>query len=195
MVRSELYAILALAMRYVFCALLLIIVFRAWRITVVDNRRARILRMIMPDVASVGELIAQGNLKGKRRARFLIPSEGILGSSGGADICIRHADVKRKHAFFSLRDGGLLIRPLRGATLTLENGANARQLILKDGDRFLIGKLKVQLVLFDAIGKHSEVPDEREPEIANDLPVLDEFFEEEDLWQEAPAKSKKTRKK
>lgn len=200
--REELYSILAMGMRYVFSGLALIIVFRAWRITVVDNRRANILRMIMPDVASVGEFIAKGEIKKRRRKRYLLPREGVLGASGGADVSIKHPDVKRKHAFFELREGGLLIRPLKGARITLENGANAQQLILRDGDSVMLGNLKLTLVLFDTTGKLREeakvVPDEGGRPFGargnvNPLPV-DDFFEEEDTWQDNPAK-KKTRKR
>ena len=40
------YEILALAMRYVFAGLMLLIVVRAWRITAIDSRRARKLRRL-----------------------------------------------------------------------------------------------------------------------------------------------------
>ena len=196
--RTELYSIAALGMRYVFCGLALVIVFRAWRITVVDNRRARILRMIMPEVASVGEFIASGGIVGKQRIRYLIPREGIIGASGGADISIRHPNVHRKHAFFELREGGLLIRPLRDSRITLENGTNIQQLILRDGDTVMLGQLKLTLVLFDASKRSREtktVRNEAEwPYDENNEIRTDEFFEEEAPWQDK-REGKETRKK
>ena len=51
---SELYAILAMAARYWFIALILLIALRAWRMTVKDSRRAKLLRDWSPETGCVG---------------------------------------------------------------------------------------------------------------------------------------------
>ena len=60
------YEILALAMRYVFAALMVLIVLRAWRISVIDSRRATKLRRLSPDTGSIGEMLV---VNGSERAR------------------------------------------------------------------------------------------------------------------------------
>jgi len=145
---SEVYALIALAARYWFVGLILVILFRGWRMTVADNRRAKLLREWMGQTGCVGELIA--NPGGKRRVSYPIPREGVLGSAGKADVRIRHRDMRRAHAHFELREGGLLVRPLGRAQLSVGEGFTGEAVFLRDGDVLSIGKLRLMLVLFDA---------------------------------------------
>ena len=54
---QSLYELLALGARYVFAGLMLLIVLRAWRITLVDSRRAATLRRMSPQTGLSGELM------------------------------------------------------------------------------------------------------------------------------------------
>ena len=63
---SNVYELLALGMRYVFAALMVLIVIRAARITAVDSRRARRLRRLSPQTGLVGEMLV---VDGGERAR------------------------------------------------------------------------------------------------------------------------------
>lgn len=195
---SEMYTLIALAARYWFAGLMLLIVFRAWRVTVVDNRRARILREWTPETGCVGEMLI--NPGGKRRLRVPIPQEGVLGSSRKADIRIKYAGVLPMHAHIEQRRGGLLVRPLGKATVALGEGAfTGDTLFARDGDVLLIGKLRLLVVLFEPDAQEEDAGDEEDAaffpdEKARDLPApgedaqedagedYDEFFDEDALW-------------
>lgn len=159
---NDLYALIALAARYWFVALIVALLFRGWRMTVADNRRAKLLREWMGQTGCVGELIA--NPGSKRRVSYPIPREGVLGSGFSADVRVRHRDVGRAHAHFELREGGLLMKPLGRAALSVGGGFTGEAVFLEDGDVLTVGKLRLMLVLFDA-------PAEEEDE--------DEWFEAE----------------
>ena len=51
------YEILALLMRYVFAALMVVIVLRAWRLSMVDSARSRKLRRLSPETGVIGEML------------------------------------------------------------------------------------------------------------------------------------------
>ena len=65
---SELYAILAMAARYWFIALILLIALRAWRMTVKDSRRAKLLRDWSPETGCVGQFVVDPAVAKPRRA-------------------------------------------------------------------------------------------------------------------------------
>ena len=155
---SDLYALIALAARYWFVALIAVLLFRGWRMTVADNRRAKLLREWMGQTGCVGELIA--NPGAKRHASYPIPREGVLGSARNADVRIRHRDVRRAHAHFELREGGLLLKPLGRAELKVGAGFTGEAVFLQDGDVLTIGRLHLMLVLFDAPMEEEEETDE-----------------------------------
>ena len=151
---SDLYALIALAARYWFAGLIVVLLFRGWRMTVADNRRARLLREWMGQTGCVGELIL--NPGSKRRVSYPIPREGVLGSAVSADVRIRHRDIERAHAHFELREGGLLMRPMGRAELKVGGGFTGESVFLEDGDVLTIGKLQLMLVLFDAPQEEEE---------------------------------------
>jgi hypothetical protein len=151
---SDLYALIALAARYWFVALIVVLLFRGWRMTVADNRRAKLLREWMGQTGCVGELIL--NPGSKKRASYPIPREGVLGSAVSADVRIRHRDMQRAHAHFELREGGLLMKPMGRAELKVGSGYTGDAVFLEDGDVLTIGKLQLMLVLFDAPAEEEE---------------------------------------
>lgn len=164
---GELYALIALAARYWFVALIVILLFRGWRMTVSDNRRAKLIREWMGQTGCVGEWIA--NPGARKRVSYPIPREGVLGSARSADVRIRHRDLRRAHAHFELREGGLLVKPLGSAQLSVGGGHTGEAVFLQNGDVLSIGGLQLMLVLFDAQDAEDEAPDEwfevsREPD-------------------------------
>ena len=66
-VSDGLYEILALAARYFFAGLFLLIVLRAWRVTVRDSRRARKLRRLSPQTGLSGCLLYTSHAPCRRR--------------------------------------------------------------------------------------------------------------------------------
>lgn len=187
---TEVYSLLAYAARYWFCALMLLIVFRALRATVVDNRRARVLRAWTDVTGCIGEFVV--NPGGKRRVSHPVPREGALGSSHKADICLRYKDVQRMHAHVEQREGGLLVTPLGDAKIALDGGLTGEALFLRDGDVLRIGSLRLMLVLFEAPSaieaEEDELffPDEAPQKrlAAPKREPYDEFFDEEALWRD-----------
>ena len=144
----EIYELLALGARYVFAALMVLIVLRAWRITIVDSRRADTLRRMSPQTGLSGELVVlEGSEKARRGMRYPVIREGMIGSSRRADIRIRHSSARRRHAYFQLTEEGLSLRSHAGSALRDGEGRPVRALLLQDGDEFSLGGVRLLLVL------------------------------------------------
>ena len=181
---SDLYALVALAARYWFVALIVMMLFRGWRMTVADNRRAKLLRTWMGQTGCVGEWIL--NPGSKKRASYPIPREGVLGSARSADVRIRHRDMRRAHAHFELREGGGLVRPLGRAQLSVGGGHTGEAVFMQDGDVLTIGRLQLMLVLFEASAEEDEadewfevspgeIPDDTEDDDWYDEPLVSPY--------------------
>ena len=152
-VSDGLYEILALAARYFFAGLFLLIVLRAWRVTVRDARRARKLRRLSPQTGLSGELVVlEGEGRARRGMRYPVIREGTLGSARSADVRVRHPSVRPRHARFELTEEGLSLTAVSGAKLLDGDGERTRKLLLRDGDCFTAGSVFLTLVLIDATG-------------------------------------------
>lgn len=148
---QNLYEIVAIGARYLFAALMVLIVARAWRITVVDSRRANTLRRISPETGISGELIVMaGDEKARRGMRYPVIREGMIGTSRRADIRIRHSSVRRRHAYFQLTEEGLELRAHANAPLRDRRGRAVREVTLRDGDTVGVGRVRLMLVLAEA---------------------------------------------
>ena len=131
---SEAYELTAMTARYVFAALMLWIVWRACRGAWIDSRRAARLRRLSPMTGLCGEMVAvEGEGQARRGMRYPVIREGTIGSSRRADIRIRHASVRRRHAYFQLTAAGLSVRGPAGARLRDGDGHLVRELQLVDG--------------------------------------------------------------
>ena len=159
---KSLYELIALGARYLFAALMVLIVARAWRITLVDSRRAQTLRRLSPETGIIGELIVmEGDEKARRGMRYPVILEGMIGASRRADIRIRHSSVRRRHAWFQLNEDGLYIRAHAGAPLRRGRRV-VRELTVQDGDVFEIGRVRLMLVLsVNRESEYSEAPRRR----------------------------------
>ena len=147
----NLYEILALGGRYFFAGLMVLIVLRAWRITIVDSRRAGSLRRMSPETGISGELVVvAGDEKARRGMKYPVIREGMIGSSRRADIRIRHSSVRRRHAYFQLTRDGLQLRTHAGAPLRDGRGRPVREITLPDGAEFSVGRVRLLLVLTEA---------------------------------------------
>ena len=154
---ANLYEILALAMRYVFAALMVLIVLRAWRLTAVDSARAKRLRRLSPETGIIGEmLVTEGGEKARPGMRYSVILEGTIGSGPRADIRIRHSSVRRRHGYFIMTDDGLFIRGHANARIGA-NGRWVRECTLKDGEELRVGKVELMLVLTGADAAPEEI--------------------------------------
>ena len=187
-----LYEIFALAARYFFAGLFLLIVLRAWRVTVRDARRAGKLRRLSPQTGLSGELVVlEGEGRARRGMRYPVIREGTLGSARSADVRVRHPSVRPRHARFELTEEGLSLTAAPGAKLLDGEGERARKLLLRDGDCFTAGSVTLTLVLIDAAGRAGDYagqedalfdaprPPRADGPREEDAPRADEFWRED----------------
>lgn len=182
------YEILALAMRYVFAGLMLLIVLRALRVTMVDSRRAAELRRLNPKTGIVGEfLVMESAGRTGRGMRYPVTLEGFIGASSRADIRIRRNGLHARHAYYQMTPAGLYVRGHANITLRDEDGAYVRERILSDGDILYIGRLELMLILTDATAAPSFYIDKNNAERRRgradfdpDKPLSDELFGADD---------------
>lgn len=148
---GEMYELVALGMRYFFAAIIVLIAARAWKISVVDSRRAKKLRRLAPETGLCGEfLVVTGDGRRAREGmRYPVIREGLVGSSRKADVRVKSPSVRRAHAFFDRTDAGLRVRTQGRARMYDGAGALRREAVLGDGDRVTFGKVELMLVLTD----------------------------------------------
>ncbi len=148
---GDLYELVALFMRYFFAAIMVLIVARAWKITVVDSGRANRLRYLAPETGLCGEFLVMTG-EGRRACegmRYAVIREGLIGSSRKADVRVRAASVGRAHATFERVKGGLRVRAQARAPMYDGAGMQLRETILGDGDRVTFGAVELMLILTD----------------------------------------------
>ena len=63
---------------------------------------------------------------------------------------MRHSSVRRRHAYFQLTEEGLFIRTHAGAPMRDGNGRPVRAVVLPDGGEFILGRVRLLLVLTEA---------------------------------------------
>ena len=144
------YELLALAMRYVFVALIALIVARAWFGASVDSQRAARLRKLSPDTGIIGELlVTEGGERAKPGMRYPLTLEGTIGSNRRADIRVRHHSVRGRHAIYQMTDEGLFVRGHANNRIYDGAGRAARELLLRDGEVLGVGDVELMLVLTD----------------------------------------------
>ena len=175
----NLYELVALGARYVFAGLMLLIVLRAWRITIIDSRRASALRRLSPQTGLSGELLVlAGDEKARKGMRYPVIREGMIGSSRRSDIRIRHSSVRRKHAWFQLTEDGLTLLARPGAPMTDGDGQSAKALTLADGEEFSLGRVRLLLVLSGPLDSPAPVRQDRRADGRDDLMDPDDLFME-----------------
>lgn len=201
---ASMYELLALAMRYVFAGLMVLIVLRAWRLTIIDSARAKKLRRLSPETGIIGEmLVIDGGEKARPGMKYPVTLEGSIGSGKRADIRLRHSTVRRRHGYYIMTDDGLYIRGHASARIGAE-GRWLREVTIKDGDELRIGRVTLMLVLTGAdaapeeISRHvlrrrpvreDELPDDTDDEMDNSIfeapPVSED--DPDDLFLSNPA--------
>ena len=192
------YEILALAMRYVFAALILLIVLRALSVTMVDSKRAAQLRRRNPKTGIIGEFVVLEGDGLKQGKRFPVTLEGSIGTSSRTDIRIRRNGLHARHAYYQMTPAGLYVRGHAGITLLDEDGDYVRERILADGDVLYIGRIEMMLVLHDATAapsfniekrKRKPVHDQDEDDIFDFDADAQESFAEDNTYDELDAES------
>ncbi len=193
------YEVLALAMRYVFAALMVLIVIRAWRITAIDSQRAKKLRRLSPETGIIGEmLVVNGGERARPGMRYPVTLEGTIGSGRRSDIRVRHSTVGNRHAYYQMTEEGLFVRGHAHCRIRDGAGQSVKELILQDGEVLRLGQVSLMLILSDGgnapeeINRHvlrhhrphrTEGEDENTPEANNSIFEVDESgMDGEDLF-------------
>lgn len=185
---TNVYEILALGMRYVFAALMLLIVLRALIVTMVDSKRAAQLRRLNPKTGIIGEfLVMESSGWARQGKRFPVTLEGCIGASSRADIRIRRNGLHARHAYYQMTKAGLYVRGHAGITLRDEDGDYVRERILADGDVLYIGRLELMLILHEASAAPSfniEKRRRRPEPVQNDEDIFGFEPEENNIYPE-----------
>ena len=182
-VSAEIYEVLALALRYVFAFLGILIVLRTW-VHLLSNRREQRRRLRhLPDAGMIGEMVV---LSGGRDlppdSRLSVPREGVLGSIRICDLIVPCEGVRKQHLDFSWQDGtGLLIHPRSGCEALVDGvplscRSDPFSAPLKNGSLLQVGAAQLRLLVF--VGLDASFPADPEPAqqaayacAASDLPA------------------------
>ena len=119
---AKFYEVLAMAMRYFFTAMGVLIVWRSFSWLMKDRRlKHRRLRQL-PDAGTIGIFtVMQGGRHLPEGAIIPVPHEGVLGAVRTCDVVVPVDDVATMHVDFAFQDGhGLHIRPRRGCEVTVD---------------------------------------------------------------------------
>ena len=179
---SNSYELLSYIARYWFALLMVLIVWRAWRAIVRDNRKEKLLRAWEGGAGCVGELVLVDDDTKRRRGaqeRFLVPQEAVIGSSAKADIRLRGPGIRRKHVYMTYRPGGMALHAARKAELDIRPDENG-EMILRDGQKLKIGRYTLMMVFFDAAD--AQRSPRRAPKPRQILPEDVSEDEFEDVW-------------
>ncbi len=150
---TEVYELIARAMRYWFLFLMALIVWRCWRCYLRDRRQSKKQRRLLPDAGYVGELIVvEGGGVLRTGEAFSVPREGTLGFLRTNDLCIPVDGVRNKHLWFMYdEDDGLMIEPFAGNKAEVDgNTSESRrvQLYMAHGSLLRVGEAELRLRFF-----------------------------------------------
>ena len=113
---EETYEIMALLMRYVFVAIGVLIVIRAYIWLRKDHREFMKVQREQPQIGRIGEIRDEDSGK-----TWPICQEGLIGSAGSCDVCIRKKGLKRRHAVYRFVPGkGLLLTATRRSEIRVD---------------------------------------------------------------------------
>ena len=120
---SELYEVLALAARYLFALLGILIVLRAflWLLADRQDRHHRLRRL--PDAGMIGEMVVlSGSRELPEGVSLPVPWEGVLGSVRSCDVIVPCPGVRKRHLRFSfIPNEGLRILPESGCEAAVDD--------------------------------------------------------------------------
>ena len=114
---DEIYEIIALAARYWFLLLMVLIAWRSYRWYVRDRKKNKKRMKLLPDAGYIGELVGPSRRRHRESAAtaFRSAAKGMLGYLRSNDVCVPADGVANRHLWYSFDDtDGLQVEPLRG---------------------------------------------------------------------------------
>lgn len=159
---ARFYEVLAMAMRYFFTAVGVLIVLRSFSWLLKDRRlKHRRLRQL-PDAGTIGVFtVMEGGKHLPEGAVIPVPPEGVLGSVRTCDMIVPAPDVAAMHLDFVFQDGkGLFIRPRRGCEALVDGmpivtRKDSQMYPLQHGSVLTVGQAVLRLGVFAGLN----VPD------------------------------------
>lgn len=168
---SDIYEILALAMRYVFTLLGVVIVWRSFSWLRKDRRlKHRRLRQL-PDAGTIGILtVEEGSSRLHEGSVIPVPHEGVLGFLRTCDMVVPVDGVADQHLDFIFRDGkGLYVYPRRGCSCAVDgveirNRRDSRMYPMQHNSTLTVGNASLRLGVFAGlnVAQYTEEPAEME---------------------------------
>lgn len=152
---AKLYEFIALAMRYFFTFMGVMIVWRSFSWLRKDRRQTHKRLKQLPDAGTIGILtVEQGSKELRPGVVIPVPHEGVLGYVRTCDVVIPVEDVATTHLDFTFVDGkGLYIYPRRGCDaivdgIALNTRAQSRRYPMQHGSVLQIGQAVLRLGVF-----------------------------------------------
>ncbi len=162
---AKVYEVLALAMRYFFTLMGVMIVWRAFSWLSKDRRlKHRRLRQL-PDAGTIGILTVEAGSKQLKPGEVIpVPHEGVLGYLRTCDVVVPVDDVATMHLDFTFVDGkGLYIYPRRGCEamvdgMLLTNRRDGQRCPMQHGSTLEIGQAVLRLGVFAGLNVKEAQP-------------------------------------
>lgn len=171
---QDLYTIAALACRYWFAFLGVLIVWRSFSWLRKDRRLNHKRLKTLPDAGMIGELVVlQGSYDLPEDSFLPVPREGVLGCLRGCDIAVPVPGVAKQHLDFVFEEGqGLVVAPRHGLNCMVDgvlilNRRTAVEVPMRHGSLLSVGDAILKLRLFaglDAPYASAYMPEPFDPE-------------------------------
>ena len=152
---AKFYEVLAMAMRYFFTAMGVLIVWRSFSWLMKDRRLKHRRLHQLPDAGTIGNFTEmQGGRHLPEGAIIPVPHEGVLGAVRTCDVVVPVDDVATMHIDFTFQDGkGLFIRPRRGCEAVVDgvpivNRRDSQSYPMQHGSVLEVGQSVLRLGVF-----------------------------------------------
>lgn len=163
---DDVYEIIALAARYWFLLLMVLIVWRSYRWLVRDRKTYKKRLRLLPDAGYVGELVVmQGDETVPKGTCLPVAREGLLGYLRSNDICLPVNGVASRHLWFTFDDtDGLMVEPLHGRIIVADGkelSGRRMRAYLAHGSQLQVGEAKLRLRMFSGFEYAGELSADR----------------------------------
>lgn len=179
----EIYEIVALAARFWFLFLMVLIVWRSYRWYARERSQRKKRLRLLPDAGYIGEFVVLQGAGDLERGQVLsVPFEGTLGFVRSNDLCVPAPGVATRHLWFSYDSKqGLVLTPIAHNDFAVDQltlADNPEGLCMAHGSRLYIGECELRLRMFAGyeVGMvMSPYGDEPTPDVRNgDHPLTQE---------------------
>ncbi len=165
---DELYEIIALAARYWFLLLMVLIAWRSYRWYARDRKKNKRRLKLLPDAGYIGELVVtQGDELVKKGTCLPVSREGVLGYLRSNDVCVPMGGIANRHLWYSFDDAdGLQVEPFRGRRIVadgMELTGKRMHAFLSHGSMLQIGEAEMRLRMFSGFEYAGENNAHRKP--------------------------------